>query len=372
GLVPALVTRLVRPSRKDQLHGEEFWALRDVSFEVCRGEALGIIGPNGAGKSTALKLLTRILKPTRGSCTVRGRVGALIEVAAGFHPDLTGRENILLQGAVIGMRREEIAKKFDEIIEFAGVGEFVDTQVKRYSSGMNARLGFSIAAHMDPDVLIIDEVLSVGDMAFQQKCVDRMMEFKRRGVAIVFVSHNLQAVNDLCDKALFLRTTTLDVGAVDRVIASYVRAPGVAQVPTSRVDVEILESGVRDSAENIVTSVEPGARLSFSARIHPKTTVRDVTLGFLVYRSTDNLLVYDGNFTDSELGIAQLSAEKPVLFECSFRAHLTRGQYHIVCHVYHNPTQRFLARVCPAAVFAVREHRTYAGVADLEAEAKLL
>ncbi len=172
---------MFRQSTPPDLEAEEFWALRDVSFEVRRGEAIGIIGPNGAGKSTTLKLLNRILRPTKGSCWLRGRVGALIEVAAGFHPDLTGRENVFLQGAIMGMRRAEIATKLDEIVEFAGVAEFVDTPVKRYSSGMNARLGFSIAAHLEPDVLIIDEVLSVGDAAFQRRCMERMENSDAQG-----------------------------------------------------------------------------------------------------------------------------------------------------------------------------------------------
>ena len=175
-----------------------------MSFEVGPGEALGIIGPNGAGKSTILKLLSRILRPTRGTCEVRGRAGALIEVAAGFHPDLTGRENVFLQGAIMGMKRVDIERKFDEIVEFAGVSEFIDTQVKRYSSGMNARLGFAIAAHLDPDVLLIDEVLSVGDAAFQDRCVDRMRELIKRGIPLVFISHNLPAVLELCTRAIVI------------------------------------------------------------------------------------------------------------------------------------------------------------------------
>jgi lipopolysaccharide transport system ATP-binding protein len=171
-LIPAVARRMLRgkpPADELEDGSGDFWALRDVSFEVHPGEALGIIGPNGAGKSTILKLLTRILKPTRGTSAVYGRTGALIEVAAGFHADLTGRENIYLQGAILGMNRREIARTMDEIIEFAELGDFIDTPVKRFSSGMSARLGFSIAAHLDPDVLIIDEVLSVGDMAFQQR-----------------------------------------------------------------------------------------------------------------------------------------------------------------------------------------------------------
>ncbi len=203
-LIPAATARLLgrsRPSAGD-LNDKEFWAVHDVSFEVGPGEALGIIGPNGAGKSTILKLLCRILRPTRGTCEVRGRAGALIEVAAGFHPDLTGRENVFLQGAIMGMKRGDISRKFDEIVEFAGVSEFIDTQVKRYSSGMNARLGFSIAAHLDPDVLLIDEVLSVGDAAFQDRCVERMRELIARGIPVVFISHNLPAVLELCTRAI--------------------------------------------------------------------------------------------------------------------------------------------------------------------------
>src|SRR5205085_2393212 len=180
--------------RKTASAQNDFWALRDVSFEVPRGEALGVIGRNGAGKSTTLKILTKILKPTSGRSLVRGRVGALIEIAAGFHPDLTGRENVFLQGAVMGMKRADIVARFDDIVDFAGIASFIDTPVKRYSSGMNARLGFSIAANLQPDVMIIDEVLSVGDMAFQSRCVERMRQFLRDGVSVVFVSHNLQAV----------------------------------------------------------------------------------------------------------------------------------------------------------------------------------
>jgi lipopolysaccharide transport system ATP-binding protein len=201
-LVPSLARGLWGRPRRDMRPTDAFWAVQDVSFEVGAAEALGIIGPNGAGKSTILKLLTRILRPTRGTCGVHGRVGALIEVAAGFHPDLTGRENVYLQGAIVGMKRAEIARKFDAIVEFAGIGEFIDTPVKRFSSGMNARLGFAIAANLDPEVLIIDEVLSVGDATFQARCVDRMRELIARGVPLVFVSHNLPAVVELCTRAI--------------------------------------------------------------------------------------------------------------------------------------------------------------------------
>ena len=204
-LIPSSIGRLLGRARGDaDLHNREFWAVREVSFEVRQGEALGIIGPNGAGKSTILKLLTRILRPTSGECRIVGRAGALIEIAGGFHPDLTGRENVYLQGAIMGMKRAEIARKFDEIVDFAGAAEFIDTQVKRYSTGMNARLGFAVAAHLDPDVLLIDEVLSVGDASFRAKCMDRMKELCRRHVPLVLISHNLAIVQELCTRAIVM------------------------------------------------------------------------------------------------------------------------------------------------------------------------
>jgi ABC-type polysaccharide/polyol phosphate transport system ATPase subunit len=181
-----------------------FWALRDVSFRVAQGETLGIIGHNGAGKSTTLKLLSHITKPTSGTIRSHGKLAALIEVGAGFHPDLTGRENVFLNGTILGMKRVEVRRLFDQIVAFAEVEKFIDTPVKRYSSGMYIRLGFAIAAHVDPDVLLIDEVLAVGDLAFQQKCLQRIQELKQQGKTMAFISHNLNAVQRLCDRVLLL------------------------------------------------------------------------------------------------------------------------------------------------------------------------
>src|SRR5215472_13895833 len=175
-LIPALTGRMFRQQELSTTDKREFWALEDISFEVKRGEAFGVIGPNGAGKSTMLKLLGRVMKPTRGLLQIHGTVSGLIELAAGFHQDLTGRENIYLYGAILGMRKQEIAAKFDAIVDFSGLEEFLDTPVKRYSSGMCARLGFAVASHVNPDVLLVDEVLSVGDYVFQRKCIDRMTQ----------------------------------------------------------------------------------------------------------------------------------------------------------------------------------------------------
>jgi len=182
----------------------EIWAVNDVSFEVQQGEVLGIVGHNGAGKTTILKLLSSITAPTTGEITIRGRLAALIEVSSGFHPELTGRENVFLHGAMLGMRRYEITRKMDSIVEFSGVEKYIDVPVKRYSSGMYVRLGFSVAAHLDPDIVLLDEVLAVGDVAFQAKCLDRIAELRNCGRTIVFVSHDLASVYRVCDRAILL------------------------------------------------------------------------------------------------------------------------------------------------------------------------
>jgi lipopolysaccharide transport system ATP-binding protein len=202
---------------------EEFWALKDVSFEVKRGEVLGIIGRNGAGKSTLLKILSRITEPSEGQVTIDGRVASLLEVGTGFHPELTGRENIYLNGAILGMTRSEIRRKFDEIVAFAEIEKFLDTPVKRYSSGMYVRLAFAVAAHLEPEILIVDEVLAVGDVEFQKKCLGKMDEVSRRGGrTVLFVSHNMVAVQSLCQRAFLISNGKLENdGATTSVVARY-------------------------------------------------------------------------------------------------------------------------------------------------------
>ncbi len=216
-------------SRKSGMEGSEsgdtIWALRDLSFEVQPGEVLGIIGRNGAGKSTLLKLLSRITEPTEGRAEIHGRVGSLLEVGTGFHPELTGRENIYLNGAILGMRRAEIALKFDEIVAFAEVEKFLDTPVKHYSSGMYVRLAFAVAAHLEPEILLVDEVLAVGDARFQKKCLGKMGDVARGGRTVLFVSHNMVAVQTLCQRALWLDAGRLRAqGAVSEIVSAYLRS----------------------------------------------------------------------------------------------------------------------------------------------------
>jgi ABC-type polysaccharide/polyol phosphate transport system ATPase subunit len=217
----------IRRDQSRKAAKRDLWALRDVSLEVEKGEVVGVIGRNGAGKSTLLKILARITEPTTGVSRTRGRVGALLEVGTGFHPELTGRENVFLNGAVLGMRRADIRRRFDDIVSFAGIEKFLDTPIKRYSSGMYLRLAFSVAAHLEPDVVIVDEVLAVGDAEFQRKSLGRMSEFAREGRTVLFVSHDLGAVARICQRAIWLEDGVVKYdGAVNRGIELYLDARG--------------------------------------------------------------------------------------------------------------------------------------------------
>ncbi|MHB9056552.1 MAG: ABC transporter ATP-binding protein [Paludibacteraceae bacterium] len=221
--------------------GETLWALKDINFQVQQGEALGIIGRNGAGKSTLLKILSRVTVPTSGEVKVKGRIASLLEVGTGFHPELTGRENIYLNGAIMGMNRREIQRKFDEIVDFSGVEKFIDTPVKRYSSGMYVRLAFAVAAHLEPEILIVDEVLAVGDAEFQKKCLGKMDDVAHQGRTVLFVSHNMGAIMNLCSFTILLNKGFVETsGQTNDVINHY------------------LNEGVKPSGEEIITAMTPG------------------------------------------------------------------------------------------------------------------
>lgn len=212
-------------AKKEVNHSQEFWALKDVSFDIKQGDRVGIIGRNGAGKSTLLKILSRITEPTSGSIKIKGRIASLLEVGTGFHPELTGRENIFLNGAILGMSRLEIQNKFDEIVAFAEIEKFLDTPVKRYSSGMYVRLAFAVAAHLEPEILIVDEVLAVGDSTFQKKCLGKMEDVASEGRTVLFVSHSMETVTRLCNTAVLLKQGTVQMaGATDKVISAYLKS----------------------------------------------------------------------------------------------------------------------------------------------------
>jgi lipopolysaccharide transport system ATP-binding protein len=228
--------------REHRLHYEEIWALQDVSFDLGEGGVLGVVGRNGAGKSTLLKILTRITTPTTGKATIRGRVGSLLEVGTGFHPELTGRQNVYLNGSVLGMKRREITKKFADIVEFSGVEQFIDTPVKRYSSGMSVRLAFAVAAHLEPEVLLVDEVLAVGDAEFQRRCLGRMEDMSASGRTVIFVSHQMQSVAQLCERVIWLdKGSVVDDGPSSDVVARYLQS-GYGGSSSSRVWPDLLSA----------------------------------------------------------------------------------------------------------------------------------
>lgn len=271
--------RMTRPGAADRT---ELWSLQEVSFDVGEGEALGIVGPNGAGKSTILKILTGITVPTTGTVRTRGRVAALLEVGTGFHPELTGRENVYLNGAILGMSRRDIRRRFDEIVEFAGLERFLDTPVKRYSSGMYLRLAFAVAAHLEPDILIVDEILAVGDAEFQRKCLGRIQEVERQGRTVVFVSHDLDTLSRLCSRALWLEDGRVrDAGPTREVVRGYLAAhsasPGTSMAAVSAGPVTLQKMRV--------LSVTTGA---------PVPLVRDEALAVEVdFELTENTIGFD-------------------------------------------------------------------------------
>lgn len=275
---------------RGELRTGEFYGLKGVSFDVRAGECLGIIGPNGAGKSTLLKCASRILRPNKGNVRVAGRVSALIEVGAGFHPDLTGRENVFLNGTILGMKRKEIAERFDAIVDFAGLSEFIDTQVKRYSSGMYARLGFAVAAFMQPDVLLIDEVLSVGDMSFARKCENKIREIVSGETTVLFISHNLAAVRAICDRIVVLSAGQVAFdGDPDHAIRVYHDLVGSETTAAeAHPDIERLRFSLLDAEGQPTGGVEPGAVVSLDAELVARRRIDDASLSIFLRDVNDN------------------------------------------------------------------------------------
>jgi ABC-type polysaccharide/polyol phosphate transport system ATPase subunit len=271
---------------------EDFWAVKDVSFEVPRGETLGIIGHNGAGKSTLLKLLSRITAPTSGTITLEGRLAALIEVGSGFHPELTGRENIFLSGSVLGMRRREIAAKLDRIVEFSGVGPFIDMPVKWYSSGMYVRLGFAVAAHLEADILLVDEVLGVGDAAFQLRCHERIAQLRNDGATLVFISHDLASIGRLCDRVVLMqRGRVAGTGAPADVISlyqqtvtnSFAAETAEAHPSVAKGAARILDVTFRDEAGHAVHGTTTGGWLTAVVDLEVESLIDDAVVEIFYY-----------------------------------------------------------------------------------------
>jgi lipopolysaccharide transport system ATP-binding protein len=319
-------------------HGETLWAVRDVSMEVKDGEVLGIIGGNGAGKSTLLKLLSRITEPTEGQIDLHGRVGSLLEVGTGFHQELTGRENIYLNGAILGMRRAEIARRFDEIVEFSGISRFLDTPVKRYSSGMYVRLAFAVAAHLEPEILVIDEVLAVGDAAFQRRCLGRMEDVAQSGRTVLFVSHQMQAVRSLCTRVVELRDgQVVNEGDPTTVVDSYLRLQGGSEgAATWAGDERPGDDDVRLCSLSVLApdgQATPTIIGSQPFRVHMEVQLErvpaDLTLGFDLTMG-DGTLVFRSYQTDAAPDNWPPLHEGLNILECEISANtLNDGRYTI-------------------------------------------
>lgn len=327
--VAAIGQSLIRPFRtlpplntSDPVSQEEFWALKDVSFEVKQGDRLGIIGRNGAGKSTLLKILSRITEPTTGSVRIKGRVASLLEVGTGFHPELTGRENIFLNGAILGMSRLEIARKFDEIVAFAEIERFLDTPVKRYSSGMYVRLAFAVAAHLEPEILIVDEVLAVGDVLFQKKCLGRMEEIGREGRTVLFVSHNMAAINNLCSSAIWLNNGSFSgYGRTDEIIRNYLMATGTQGVdihhqPPEFARVALKRVWVVSCGGNISSTMDVTKPFEIHIKFDVREKVSDIDVGIWIRNMRDVPVCFTSL---SEANGGELLLLEPGSYVCSFQ-----------------------------------------------------
>ncbi len=280
-----------------QTKAQLLWALKNVSFDVFPGESIGIIGPNGAGKSTLLKLVSRITWPTTGRIRIRGRVGSLLEVGTGFHPELTGRENVFLNGAILGMRRQEIAQKFDEIVAFSEVEDFIDMPVKRYSSGMKMRLAFSVAAHLDPEIMLVDEVLAVGDIAFQRKSLNKMSNVLKDGRTVFFVSHNIAAIRSLCSRAVFIDHGKIQaIGNVDQVAHQYITmkkntsSEVFLQQHDSQKPIQILSAKVLDRHKNSTNSIPHDQDFYVQLELSVNTKIDQTYLSIKIFNEELDLI----------------------------------------------------------------------------------
>ena len=322
-------SRLLKGTAKDQ---EVFWALKDINFKVHKGETLGVIGPNGAGKSTLLKILTKITPPSAGRAILRGKVASLLEIGTGFHQELSGRENIFLNGSILGMKRREIREKFDEIVDFSGVEKFIETPVKHYSSGMYVRLAFAVAAHLEPEILLIDEVLAVGDLQFQQKCLGKMQDVASQGRTVLFVSHNLGAIQRICGKAMVLRKGQINyMGSIPEAIQRYSDGIGTEEVLEKKQltpDLEIRQIYLLDNITNTKVGIlHSGQNFKLVVSFHSKCSFDDIKMIFDFCDSAGRFLFvcnnkhfgYDLNFTKG-LNVVELNIPK---------LPLNVGHYHI-------------------------------------------
>lgn len=360
----------------------ELWALKDASFEVRQGEAIGLIGPNGAGKSTTLKLIAGITQPTTGQIEVTGRISSLIELGAGFHPDLTGRENVYLNGTILGLSRKEIDRKFDRIVAFAELEKFIDTPVKRYSSGMYARLGFAVAIHAEPEILLVDEVLAVGDYAFQTKCLNRMTDIRKQGTTLLFVSHNLQAVAEVCERVLLLSSGRMQVcetpqeafeGYYTAMSGKLANAASADQQAEYGIERRIVKGGAK------IVSVELFGENGLPSRAFrpSQTATVEVMVEFeqdaedpipaCYVKLPSGLVVYDITTRYIKATTGHFQAGTRCVLKWHMEMNLLAGQYQVGVDMAYGDLSGYYDKVENALIFLIYQDQGALGLADLRA-----
>ena len=370
--IPALVRRWTgKPAARQE--NDEFWALRDVSFHVAKGENLAIVGHNGAGKSTVLKLLSKITTQTKGTIKVRGLLAALIELGGGFHPDLTGSENIYLQGTMLGLTHRQIQKHFDSIVAFSDLEHFLETPVKRYSSGMVVRLGFAVAAHVQPDILLLDEVLAVGDLSFQQKCFNRIAELKRTGTTMIFISHNLEAVQRLCDRVILMNQGRITAEGApaemlqryrEEVLSSKLSQGNGAKVESHDGPIQITRLELHDGNGQATAAIQTGEPLTVEIGFRAKQTIKDPAFRIAIER-LDGLLCHATSSRQQGLTLTNLSGERSIKLEYP-EVTLLPNLYQVIVEVFegNNPLPVVVLR--QGCFFQVTSQQSSQGAVHLE------
>lgn len=363
---------IVNIFKRRDANSQYFWALKDVSFELKRGEAVGIIGPNGAGKSTILKLLAGVTIPSSGTVMTKGKIGALIELSAGLHPELTGRENIYLYGSIINLKNAYIKERFDEIVAFSGLENFLDTPLKRYSSGMQARLGFSVTVHLDPDILLIDEVLSVGDFNFQNKCFDKLLEYKKNNVAIVFVSHNFDAIRKICNRAILIDEGEIVIDSdTESSIEAYYKLVSEKQKKCEGVEelIKVIEYGLFDDSNSESLRFHTNSNAIFKIIIECNQDIDEAIFSMFVRRS-DGLIVFDSSSDLLNNRKYHCKRNQRLTIKFVFKVNLLKGTYNIGFNIFASVEKclpDFLIYRENIFTFSVIENIGQQGIANLNA-----